>query len=244
MEFVGVANFRTLFARTSEIYTVLYNTAILILLHVLIQIPMALVVSFLLYRTTQGFRFFRGVYFIPTVIAGTCIGLMFSVLLNADIGPVNAVLNQIGLHALAKKWLSDPTWALYCVSLVTVWQYVGYHVTLLLAGMQTIPDENIESATIDGASSLQIFLRIIIPSLKGILKVCILFSVTGCLKQFDQTFIMTWGGPSYSSTFLTIFMWKTAYLKGALGMSTSIAVVIIVLALMFNKALDAFLTEE
>ena len=179
-----------------------------------------------------------------SVIAGTCIGLMFSVLLNADVGPVNRVLNQLGLHSLAKNWLSDPVWALYSVSLVTVWQYIGYHVTLLLAGMQTIPEENIESATIDGASSFQILLRIMIPSLRSVLKICLLFSVTGCLKQFDHTFIMTWGGPSYSSTFLTIFMWKTAYLQGALGMSTTIAVVIIVLALLFNGALDLFIKED
>jgi len=244
MQFTGFANLKALFASDSDMYKVLYNNMILIVLHLLIQIPMALIVSFLLYRTTQGFRFFRGVYFLPSVIAATCIALMFSIMLNGDIGPVNKVLNTIGLHSLAKNWLSDPNWALYSVSLITVWQYIGYHVLLMLAGMQSVPEEVIESATIDGASSIAIFFNIMIPLIKNVLKISLLFSITGCLKQFDQTFIMTWGGPGDSSTFLTIFMWKTAFLKGSLGMSTSIALVIIVLALLFNKSLNIFVKED
>jgi raffinose/stachyose/melibiose transport system permease protein len=244
MQFIGITNFKTLFASGSEMYKVLYNTTILLVLHLLIQIPMALIVSYLLYRTTQGFRFFRGVYFLPTVIAATCIALMFSIMLNGDIGPVNGALNKLGLHFLTRNWLADPTWALISVSLITVWQYIGYYISLMLAGMQTVPEEVIESATIDGASSIRIFFQIMLPLIQGILKICLLFSITGCLKQFDQTFIMTWGGPGNSSTFLAIFMWKTAFLKGDLGMATSIALVMIVLALLFYKALNIFIKED
>jgi raffinose/stachyose/melibiose transport system permease protein len=243
MRFIGIDNFKALFAPGSDIYTVSYNTMILIVLHLLIQIPMALAVSYLLYRTTRGFRFFRGVYFLPTVIAATCIALMFSILLNGDIGPFNKVLDAIGLHAIAKNWLSDPTWVLYSVSLITVWQYTGYHVTLMLAGMQLVPEEVIESATIDGASSTRIFFDIMIPLVKNIIKVSLLFCLTGCLKQFEHAFIMTWGGPGISSTFLTILMYKTAYLKGDLGLSASIALMIIVPALLFYKGLNIFIKD-
>jgi raffinose/stachyose/melibiose transport system permease protein len=242
--FVGLSNLITLFSANSEFFKVLSNSLVLITLTLLIQIPVALLLSFLLYRTARGSHFFRSVYFLPSVIAATCIALMFSIMLNGDIGPVNSILRSLGLNHFAMNWLSDPTLALLSVSLITVWQYIGYRVTLLLAGMQTVPEEIFESAIIDGASSIGLFFYIMLPMIKSVLKVTLIFAITGCLRHFEQAFIMTWGGPGLSTTFPTIYMWKTAYLKGDLGMGTAIAMVIVILAILFHKSIDRFIKED
>ena len=244
MLFIGVTNFRTLFAANSTIYQVLYNSFVLIALTVFLQIPIALVLSFMLYRSKRGSNFFRTVYFLPAVIAATCIALMFTIMLNGDMGPVNGFLRARGWDFLARNWLADPSLALYTVSFITIWQYLGYRVTLIMAGMSTIPDEIVESAIIDGASSVQLFLHIVLPLIKSVLKVTIIFGVAGSLRHFEHAFVMTWGGPGLSSTFLNIHMWKTAYLRGDLGLATAIAALIVFLAVVCHKALDVFIKED
>ena len=106
VKFIGLTNFTNMF-RDSDFHIVAKNTGILLLLHLLIQIPVAVFFAYLLYRTREGFRFFRAVYFFPTVISATVIGLMFCVFLNGDVGPVNLLLRRLSLSPLAMNWLSD-----------------------------------------------------------------------------------------------------------------------------------------
>ena len=245
MVFVGFANFTTLFSGPA-IYQVLYNSFVLIALTLFVQIPVALFLSFMLYRTRsgRGVNFFRAVYFLPSFIAATCIALMFTIMLNGDIGPLNGFLRARGWGEFARNWLADPSLVLYTVSLITIWQYLGYRVTLIMSGMQSVPDEIFESAVVDGASSIELFFYIMLPLIKSVLKVTIIFGVAGSLRHFEHAFIMTWGGPGLSSTFLNIHMWKTAFLRGDLGMATTIAVIIVVLAVVFHKSLDIFIKED
>lgn len=234
MKFIGLENYRFLFS-FSDFWKILSNTGILIILHLLIQIPVAILLAFLLLRIRKGFRFFRFVYFLPTVISTTVIGLMFSILLNSDVGPVNEILRSLGLDWAAKNWLTDPKIVVYSVSLVLVWQYIGYHMSVILAGMQSLSAEIIECATIDGANSWQLCIRIILPQIKDVLQVSVLFCVTGCLKAFEHSFIMTWGGPGVNSTFLALYMYKSAFFNSELGKSSAISVIIVVCALILYK---------
>lgn len=233
-EFIGLDNFKYLLGN-GDFWLIMKNTGILIILHLLIQIPAAVLLAFVLLRTKQGFRFFRGVYFLPTVVSATVIGLMFSLILNADVGSLNAILRSMNLGALAKNWLSDPKIVVYAVSLTIVWQYIGYYMSIILAGMQSLSEEMLESAVIDGANQFQLCTRIILPQIKGVLQVSILFTVTGCLKAFEHSFIMTWGGPGVSSTFLAVHMYKLAYFNSELGKGCAVAVIIVICALILTK---------
>ena len=171
----------------------------------------------------------------PTVISATVMGLMFSILLNSDIGPVNVILHSLGMDWAVKNWLTDPKIVIFSVSLVLVWQYIGYHMSVILAGMQSLSKEIIESATIDGANCWQLCMRIVLPQIKDVLQVSVLFCVTGCLKAFEHSFIMTWGGPGVNSTYLAVYMYKSAFFNSELGKSSAISVVIVACALVLYK---------
>ena len=241
--FVGFENYLNLF-NNPDFWTVMKNSLILVALHVCIQIPLAILLAYALYRTTQGFRFFRAVYFLPTVIAASVIALMVSLMFNADMGLVNQLLDTCGLGALKRNWLSDPNVVLYTVSLTLVLQYVGYHMAIILGGMQSISEDVIESAVIDGASSFEIFFRMVLPLIKNVLQISFLLAITGCLKAFDHSYIMTWGGPGVSSSYLAVYMYKTAYQQSDLGSGTAIAVVILILAFLFSKILALLFREQ
>lgn len=235
--FVGLQNYQYLF-KDRDFWIAFKNSMILVALHLSIQTTSALMFAYFLYRTRRGMRFFRSVYFLPSVIATTAIGVMVSLMLNSDLGPINQLLRNIGLGSIAKPWLSDTGTVLYAVSLTMIWQYIGYHAVILLAGMQSISEEVIESAVIDGASSPRIFFRIVMPLVKDMLQISIILSVVGCLKAFDHSYIMTWGGPGMSSTYLAVYMFKKAYLKSDLGGGTAIGLVILLLAFIATRIIN------
>lgn len=234
IRFIGLENYRFLFSY-SDFWIIIRNTAIMVLMNVAIQIPLATILAFVLFRLTKGFRFFRATYFLPSIISATVIGLMFSVLLNSDIGPVNSLLRSVGLNSLALSWLSNPRISIYTVTVVSLWQYIGYHMVLILAGMQSISEEIMESAMIDGANNFQLAVHIVLPQIRPVLEVSFIFCVTGCLKGFEHAFIMTWGGPGVASTNLALYMYKLAFSSSELGKGASIAVMIVISALALTR---------
>lgn len=230
-KFVGVRNFADLFFRDRYFGTVITNTLISMAAGICIQLPLALVLAYMVFRIKKGFRFFQSAYFIPVVISATIIGLMFSLFFNPAFGPINTFLKQAGLEFLTKNWLSDPDIVLFSVILPGLWQYLGYHFIIMLAGMQSISNDILESAVIDGANTIDIFFRIIIPNVKNVIQVCIIISLTGAIKTFDIPYMMTQGGPGASSTFLSIYMYKEAFVDSSIGRGTAVAVCMFVLAI-------------
>lgn len=230
-KFVGVKNFVDLFTNDRYFIKVILNTVKSMAAGVCIQLPLALVLAYLVYRTTRGFHFFQSVYFVPVVISATVIGLMFSLFFNPSFGPVNAFFEAVGLKGWIKNWLTDPGVVLFSVIMPGIWQYIGYHFIILLAGMQSIPREIIEGAYIDGANSTDIFFHIVIPNIKGMIQVCLVICLTGAIKTFDIPYLMTQGGPGAESTFLSIYMYKEAFVDSSIGRGTAVAVCMLVLAL-------------
>lgn len=230
-KFVGTKNFVDLFTNDRYFMKVILNTVKSMAAGACIQLPLAMILAYLVYRTTRGFHFFQSVYFVPVVISATVIGLMFSLFFNPSFGPVNAFFEAVGLKGLIKNWLTDPGVVLFSVIMPGIWQYIGYHFIILLAGMQSIPREIIESAYIDGANSVDIFFQIVIPNIKGMIQVCLVICLTGAIKTFDIPYLMTQGGPGAESTFLSIYMYKEAFVDSSIGRGTAVAVCMLVLAL-------------
>lgn len=237
-QFIGLGNFTDLLFQDRYFSTVLGNTVISMLAGLLIQIPLALILAYMVFRTRRGFRFFQSAYFVPVVISATIIGLMFSLFFNPVFGPVNTLLKDIGLENLTQNWLSDPGVVLFSVILPGVWQYLGYYFIILLAAMQSISKEIIESAVIDGANTVQIFRQIMIPNIKGMIQVCIIINLTGSIKTFDIPYMMTQGGPGASSTFLSIYMYKEAFIDSSIGRGTAVAVCMLLLAIGVTVAVN------
>ena len=236
--FVGLQNYKSLFSN-SDFWVVFSNTMKLVVITLIVQIPMGLILAYLLYSKTKGMKIFRTIYFLPVVIAPVAIGLMFTLFYNSEIGIFNHILKTIGLEKLQRNWLSDIHTLLYAVMAPQVWQYIGLYVTIFLGALQSIPEELIESAQIDGANKINMFRHVILPQISEFTFICILLSITGSLKSFDHSWIMTGGGPGVRSAYLGVYMFKTAFVNSDFGLGSAITITIITVSLIitviFNK---------
>ncbi len=232
----GIQNYIKMFS-LKDYWKVLLNTLKLIGASVFIQIPIATVLSFLLLRKTKGYKFFRTFYFIPVVVAPIAIGIMFSIFYNGDVGPINKLLDLVHLSFLKQIWLSDVKVVVNSVIFPQIWQYIGYSLVIIFAAMKSINNEMLESANIDGANSVQTFARIVVPMCWDAIVVAIILVVTGSLKSFDYSWALTQGGPGNASSFLSVFMYKTAFVQNKFGLGSSITVTIMV----YSMALTAFI---
>ncbi|MDR2730695.1 MAG: sugar ABC transporter permease [Treponema sp.] len=238
--FIGLKNYAALF--TSNNYKIItQNTLTLVAVSFFITTTIALIVAYLIYRTKTGFKLFRGAIFMPVILSAIIIGLIFSILLHADMGPVNVFLKHIGLGKYAFAWLGDPRTALGAIIVPQVWQNIGYFTIIFLAGMQSIPKELTESAEIDGANSVIVFFKIVIPLIAEILQIIVILVVTYSLKSFGFSWIMTKGGPGVRSSFFTVYMFTKAFLESDFGTSSTISFNILVYAIVFTLAFKWFM---
>ena len=228
--FAGLANYREL-AADSDYWLTFSNTVKLTVISLIIQIGAGILLAYLLYSWPKGMKIFRTIYFLPVVIAPVAIGLMFSLFYNSEIGIFNKILTAVGLGRFATNWLSNPRTLLYAVMAPQVWQYIGLYVTIFLGALQSVPEDLIESAQIDGAGKLQSFFHVILPQITGFMNICIILCLTGSLKAFDHSWIMTGGGPGVRSAYLGVFMYKSAFVNSDFGLGSAVTITIVTVSL-------------
>ena len=243
--FIGLANYKKLFVNNTDGFLQsVWNSMILALISVGIQLPVSLLLALVLARGVRGERFFRTVYFIPVIIATVVIGQLWMKIFNADYGLVNWFLRTFGLGSLANAWLADPKTALGAVFAAMLWQYVGYHMLLMYASARSISPDIYEAALIDGASEPRMALSITIPLMKPILCVCIVFAVTGSFKAFDLIYVMTGGGPLHATEVPTTLMYTTIFFRSQYGYGSAMAIFIIVECLVFTVVIQKLFNES
>ena len=239
----GTSNYYKLF-NDPAYWQVLINTLKLVLFSVLFQVTLGLILAYLLYQTLRGMRIFRTAFFLPVIVAPVAIGIMFSLFYNSDLGPINKLLESIGLAFLRRNWLSDINIVIYSVIAPQVWQYIGLMAVILLAAMRSIPKEILESASIDGASSTRIFFSIVIPLVREMIIICIILAVTGSLKSFDHAWAITQGGPGNASSYVAIYMYKKAFLDFQFGYASAITITILIYAVSFTVLFRKLFVKE
>jgi len=233
-EFIGISNYIELFTSGSIGFPkALGNALLLAALSVGIQLPIALGFALLLGKGRKGERAFLSTYFIPVLISTVIIGQLWRKIYNPSYGILNVFLRAIGLDSLAKIWLGDIKYALGAVFVPILWQYVGYHMLLMYAGIKSVPNEYREAAMIDGASEGQINRYIVLPYIKPILKISTIFAVTGSLKSFDLIYVLTGGGPLHATEVPSTLMISMLFLRNRYGMGSTIAFLLIVLCFAF-----------
>ncbi len=237
--FIGLGNYKELL-KNNDYWITFFNTLKLTAVSLIVQISFGLLLAYLLYTKVRGMKIFRTVFFLPVVIAPVAIGLMFSLFYNSEIGIFNKILSAVGLGMLQTNWLSNPKTLLYAVMAPPVWQYIGLYVTIFLGALQSIPEDLIESAQIDGAGEVKTFFHVVLPQLSVFLNICIVLCVTGSLKAFDHSYIMTNGGPGVRSAYLGVFMYKTAFGNSDFGMGSAITITIILISLTITLLFNRF----
>jgi raffinose/stachyose/melibiose transport system permease protein len=236
-DFVGVKNYVT--ALSSPIFiTSVSNNLLIIVLSLGLQIPFSLALAVLLNRRFRGRSVFRLLFFVPYVLSEAVTGIVFSLMLRPQ-SLVDSGLGAVGLGGLIQDWLGDGTMVMITLFVIVSWKYFGFHMILLLAGLQGIPHEIEEAALIDGADRRGVFRHITLPLLGPTLRVSIFLSIIGALQLFDIVWVMTAGGPLNASSTMAISMFKSGFVAHQMGYGSAQAVILflfgLVVALLYQR---------
>jgi len=243
--FIGLNNYKELFTSNSiGFMKALGNSMLLALISVAVQLPLALWFALKLGSGIKGERAFVSIYFMPVLISTVVIGQLWLKIYNYDYGILNSALRALGLDDLTRIWLGDKKTALIACFIPTLWQYVGYHMLLMYAGVKSVPKELREAAMLDGATNGQVDRHIVIPYIKPILMVSTIFSVTGSLKSFDLIYVLTNGGPLHATEVPSTLMISMLFLRNRYGMGSTIAVLLIFLCFAFALLIGAIFKED
>jgi len=226
--FVGIDNFRKAFSDPMFRDALRHNT-IIIVLSLAFQIPFALGMAMLLNARLRGRAILRTLFFAPYVLSEVVTGVVWRQILRPD-GMLDQILGSIGAESLVREWLADPDFVLYSLFVVISWKYFGFHMILLLAGLQQIPKELGEAASIDGASAWQRFRYVTLPLLGPTLRVSIFLSVIGALQLFDLVWVTTKGGPIGASSTMATYLYDQ-FRRGLFGYASAVSIVIFLLSL-------------
>lgn len=241
--FIGMENYKTLLTDT-RFHSSIKNSLLYVALSLFVQLPISLILALVVAGIKKGEKFYRTTYFIPVVISGVVIGQLWQKIYNGDYGLLNAMLGSLGLTNWQQDWLGQESTALISAFIPNLWQYVGYHMLIMYAGIKSISPEISEAARIDGANKFQIATRVTVPLLKPIIEVCVTFSIIGALKIFDLIYVLTGGGPFQVTEVPTIYMYKTIFDSFKYGYGSSISIFIILECFLFTTLLKFFFKSK
>ena len=173
----------------------------------------------------RGVTFFRAVLFLPQTIAVVVVAIAW-VWIYAPDGPLNAVLDAVGLDSVSRGWLGDFTFALPALGIVGTWIMFGLCLVLFLAGIQKIPTTLYEAARVDGAGRVREFFAVTLPGLRGELAVALTLTTIFALRTFDLVYVATSGGPGTSTTVPSWLVYQNAFSTGRVGLAAAVAVVL------------------
>ena len=230
-DFVGLNNYFLIFT-DGAFHDVLAHNAIILVLSLVLQGPAAIILALLLNQKIRGRSIVRVLIFVPYVISEVIVGTGWSLMLQTN-GAVNGLLEKIGLGALQADWLSDPRIAIWSLMIIISWKYIGFAVILFLAGLQSIPEELFEAASIDGASYWQIQRRITLPLLGPTIRIWAFLSIIGSLQLFDLVYII-WGqyvASTAGTSTMATYMVGQGRNAGNYGYGNAVAVVMFVISL-------------
>lgn len=223
--FAGFENYIYMFQDPYFILA-LKNTLKLMAVVPLITITISVTLAFILTQSKLKERgFYRTVFYFPSIISLTVVGIIWSFIFHPNMGILNTTLEFLGLGALQKPWLGDSETALWCIAATLVWQAAGYYMVMHIASMESISPEIYESAKMDGASSFKQFTKITLPLMKDILGITFVLSLSGTINlSFVLSAIMTAGGPNGASSVLLQYMYEQGFTNGNFGYAMAIAV--------------------
>lgn len=201
--------------------------------------------ALLVQNPRPGVGLLRTAYFLPASVGFATASLLFLGFLSPAVGPVQPVLQHIGLISRPVDWITgSPGGALGSVVTLVTWRFAGFNMIILLTGLQAIPVELYEAARVDGASRLQALRRITLPLLRPTIALVLIVMVTGSLLAFDQFYILTKGGPGDSTTSVVMVIVRDAFVRFDLGAAAALSVIVLVILLVLNVVQLSFLRRR
>ncbi len=236
-EWVGLENYRDLLG-DELFWKSLRVTAIYSGVSVPLVLLLALGMALLLNQRLRGMVFFRTVYYLPTVMSGVAIATLWKWIFNADYGVLNLLLEKIGIRG--PMWLTDERWAIWALIMTSLWT-AGGSMLIFLAGLQSIPNDLYEAASIDGAGRWSKFRNITLPLISHVTFFNLVLGIIGALQVFTEAYVLTRGGPNNSTLLLSVYLYRNAFEYLKMGYASAIAwamfaIVMVLTLLVFRSA--------
>lgn len=197
-----------------------------------ICVVLGLFLAVILDKGLKGTNFFRNVFLLPFALSFVVTGTLWAWMYNPANGIINSLLRAMGLGFLAGTWHTAQETVMPAIILALVWQFSGYASLIFLAGLKSVPVNQVQAAYLDGASSLKVFWRVILPQLKAPLTTAIVVIAMYALRSFDFIWVLTGGGPGYSSHTLSVMMYRETFLSTRYAYGAAIATALLVLVLL------------
>ena len=237
--FIGMQNYINIFS-DPEIFSVLKNS-LYYFVGGLIQLGLSFVFAVIINSKIKGKGFFKSLFFFPYLINGVAISLMFLFFFQPS-GTLDTVLSMLGLDGMIRQWLGDAHYVNFSLAFTSIWRFFGYNFIIFLGALQSISDEVLEAADLDGAGDWQKIRYIYIPSVKRIIQLNLVLNISGAISVFEIPYIMT-GGANGSSTFVIETM-KTAFTYNKVGKASAMAVIVMLIVAAVAAIQNIFFKED
>ena len=231
--FVGFAHYAAL-CDDDLYWTALSNTALWVTSTCVLELAVGMVTALALHRGVPGSRVMSVLILLPWFLPSVVAANIWALLLDSRLGVVNDILVHLGVLAQPRAWFADPATALWAAVFVEVWHGFPFFALLLLAGLQTVPDELHAAAAVDGASALQQFRSVTLPMLRTVIAASVILRVIGLVNSPDLILILTRGGPGHATEVLSLYAFTTAYQKFDFGYASALSVVMFLILMIFS----------
>lgn len=221
--FIGWGNYREL-SQDDQFWQALRNTVYYVVGTIPPAVAISLALALALNQPLRGRALFRTTYFLPVVSSTVAVAVLWGWMYNTQIGLFNYLLGLVGIPKV--PWITSETWAMPAVIIMSVWKSLGYNMILFLAGLQSIPQDYYEAAEIDGAGSFRRFWDITLPLLSPTTFLVVILSVIASFQVFEQTYILTGGGPANSTLTLVLMIFYSGFQDFRMGYASAIAYVL------------------
>jgi raffinose/stachyose/melibiose transport system permease protein len=235
--FVGLANFRAMFT-DPLVWHSLENNAIWIAIGTFTPLFVGLILAVLLWSRTRGAALYRVVYLLPYVMPSVVIAITWGWIYDPINGWLNRALTDVGLTSLTRGWLGEPAIVLYAILFAGVWSSIGFSVVILLAALQNVDQDLMDSARMDGANPARRLWHVILPQITPVFLMLTTITLVGGFSVFDIVFVMTNGGPDNASSVIGTYAYQSAFVLDRVGYGTAMALLMVILALPFIVILN------
>ncbi|MBU0559250.1 MAG: sugar ABC transporter permease [Bacteroidetes bacterium] len=229
MEYVGFSNISRLF-QDATFFKAIGNTLIFLVVHIPLQIIVALFLAEVLNQKIKFRGFFRAAFFLPVIVSGVVVTILWQQLFGFDTGLLNRALISIGINKIG--WLNDPDIAMTSIAVMATWKNVGLYIVLFLVGLQTVPAHYYEAADLEGATHVQKFFKITLPMINPTIFMVVVLSTIGGFSLFIEPYIMTGGGPLNSTLSAVLYIYKQGFFYYHMGYSATLGFFFAALILM------------
>lgn len=232
IEFAGLSNYTRLWS--DETFRIsLLNSLLMTAVSVPVTLILAILAAVALNKGLRGVKIFRTAIFLPHITATIAVAVVWQLLYNPTMGPINGFLRSLGIDN-PPTWLASTHWALLSVIIVSIWHSIGYYMVLYLAGLQGIPKDLYEAAEIDGAGKISQFRNITLPMLSPVIFFTVIMGIINSFKVFDLVFVLTKGGPGRSTHMLVYDIYYTAFQRFEYGYASAMAYVLFAIILVIT----------